>query len=218
VVSLQSRQRQDAIDALCEKEVLLREVHHRVKNNLQIVSSILSIQAGTIEDEAARLAFDECQNRIQAMSLVHEEVYRTGSFVELGMAGYLSQICETLRWGRSRGACEAAFHIDVDDSARLSLEKAIPCGLIVNELVADALGRASSGSGLGTVSISFRRSDADWRLLISDDGVGPEATAHPGAADIGKQLVEGLVAQLRGSIRYETPAAGGNAVSVIFPA
>ncbi|MBU0928044.1 MAG: hypothetical protein KKA67_09865, partial [Spirochaetes bacterium] len=201
--------------SLAEKDVLLKEVHHRVKNNLQIVSSILSIQSGSLDDESAKAAFDECQNRIQAMALVHEEVYRTGSYVELGMSGYLERICETLSWGRDRGACETAIAVSVDDAAALSLDKAIPCGLVVNELVVNALKHAFPGRELGAVSVRFSREGAMWRLSVSDDGVG-KAGAVSGEG-IGDQLVAGLVAQLNGSIRYASPPGGGTEVMVEFP-
>jgi two-component sensor histidine kinase len=214
--------------SLAEKDVLLKEVHHRVKNNLQIVSSILSIQAGTLEDEGARSSFDECQNRIQAMALVHEEVYRTGSFVELGMRGYLSRICETLGWGRAAGACRTAISVRVDESAVLSMDKAIPCGLVVNELVTNALKHAFRGRDSGSITVSFSKMDDDWNLTISDDGVGKKPSGAPGDPDpgsgadsgdgIGEQLVLGLVSQLGGSIRYELPSDGGTSVIVRFPA
>ncbi len=215
-----------AIEAsLAEKEVLLKEVHHRVKNNLQVVSSILSIQSGTIVDETAKQAFEECQDRIQAMAFVHEEVYRTGSFVELGMSGYLRRICESLRQGRVPGACETTFDFDINDDATLCLDKAIPCGLIVNELVTNSLKHAFAGRGQGTISVSFHPEGPVWRLVVADDGVGihSEGLAAPsgasGAADsggIGGQLVEGLVTQLRGAIVYDTPSGGGTSVTVTF--
>jgi len=211
--------------SLSEKDVLLKEVHHRVKNNLQIVSSILSIQSGTLDDENTRTAFEECQDRIQAMALVHEEVYRTGSFVELGMHGYLKQICETLGWGRKRGACASTIDVQADESAALSLDKAIPCGLVVNELVTNALKHAFTGRDLGTIAVAFDRHGDTWRLSVSDDGIGRKTAARnhdsraalPGKG-IGEQLVVGLVAQLSGTLRYETPQGGGTTVKIEFPA
>ncbi len=215
----------DLESSLSEKDVLLKEVHHRVKNNLQIVSSILSIQSGTLDDENARTAFEECQDRIQAMALVHEEVYRTGSFIELGMHAYLNQICETLGWGRNRGACATTIRVRADESAALSLDKAIPCGLVVNELVTNALKHAFTGRETGTVTVTFDRQGDTWRLSVSDDGIGRKTSArsHDAVAvstgkGIGEQLVVGLVAQLSGTIHYETPLGGGTLVKIDFPA
>lgn len=210
--------------SLSEKDVLLKEVHHRVKNNLQIVSSILSIQSGTLDDENARTAFEECQDRIQAMALVHEEVYRTGSFIELGMYAYLNQICETLGYGRNRGACITTIDVQADELAVLSLDKAIPCGLVVNELVTNALKHAFAGRELGTVTVTFNRLGDTWRLSVTDNGIGRktpanhEAVAVSTGKGIGEQLVVGLVAQLSGTLRYETPPGGGTTVKIEFPA
>lgn len=224
--------------SLAEKDVLLREVHHRVKNNLQIVSSILSIQSGKLADDEARASFDDCQNRIQAMALVHEEVYRTGSFVELGMRDYLSRICDSLRWGRDRGNCQTDIALEVDQSAVLSLDKAIPCGLVVNELVTNALKHAFPGRACGNIWLSFAKGDDGWRLEVRDDGVGkkprpapitepsagPASTpgavtgAEPGSGGLGEQLILALVSQLGGSLDYILPAEGGTSVVVRFPA
>ncbi len=209
---------------LAEKDVLLREIHHRVKNNLQVVSSILSIESGSVDDDRARLAFDKCQNRIQAMALVHEEVYRTGSFVELDMAEYLSRICESLRWGsgtKLTHACETALVVRADDKDRLPLDKAIPCGLIVNELVADALERAAPDRPVETVTVDFRRSGPSWRLSVSDDGSARDGAASAvadDAASLDLVLADGLVAQLGGAVSREAAPGGGTVVIVDFPA
>lgn len=204
---------------LDEKDVLLREVHHRVKNNLQIVSSILSIESGTVEDERAQCAFEQCQNRIQAMALVHEEVYQTGSFVELGMRGYLEKICDSLRWGRDRSGCRTTLSVQVDEKATLSIEKAIPCGLIVNELVTNALKHAFAGREEGSITVSFGPRAFGWRLMVSDDGIGMGQRSESDQDDegIGGQLIQGLVSQLHGSIRYQPGERGGTAVVITIP-
>jgi len=205
--------------SLDEKDVLLKEVHHRVKNNLQIVSSILSIQSGTLDDERAQIAFEQCQNRIQAMALVHEEVYQTGSFVELGMATYLEKICDSLRWGWDRGSCKTKVVVDVQDGSTLSVDKAIPCGLVVNELVTNALKHAFVGHAEGTITVSFARDTFGWTLSVADDGIGMDqaSEAAQNCAGIGGQLIDGLVSQLHGSIRYEPAGGGGTRVIVRIP-
>ena len=205
--------------SLDEKDVLLKEVHHRVKNNLQIVSSILSIQSGTVVDERAQEAFEQCQNRIQAMALVHEEVYQTGSFVELGMRGYLEKICDSLRWGWDRGTCRTTVSVEADDTATLSIEKAIPCGLIVNELVTNALKYAFVGREEGSIVVSFGPRAFGWTLMVADDGVGMgQGTESAEKSDgIGGQLIEGLVSQLHGSLCYQPDERGGTAAVITIP-
>lgn len=214
--------------SLYEKDVLLKEVHHRVKNNLQIVSSILSLQTGTIVDEQAREAFAECQDRIQAMALVHEEVYQTGSFVELRMADYLRKICDTLRWSRAWGSTTVEILVEVEEDAALPLDKAIPCGLVTNELVTNALKHAFKGRPHGIIAVNFSlihsvtagesgATDALSRftLVVADDGSGMAADAAE-YGGVGGQLVQGLVSQLRGSLQYDSTPDGGTSVRVEF--
>ncbi|MCK7537930.1 MAG: hypothetical protein MZV63_46745 [Marinilabiliales bacterium] len=162
--------------SLAEKEVLLKEVHHRVKNNLQIVSSILSIQSGTVVDEAAKEAFEDCQDRIQAMALVHEEVYQTGSFVELGMSGYLHRICETLHWGRIRGACQTAFAVDVAEDAALSPRQGHPLRPRRQRTRHQRAQARLPGQGPGhRDGVVPPATASPGRLLVADDGVGIDA-------------------------------------------
>lgn len=198
--------------SLREKEILLKEVHHRVKNNLQIVSSILSLQSGSLEDESVRDAFDECQDRIQAMALVHEEVYRTGSFESLDMGPYLVTICETLRLGRS-DMRSIEIEARTPDAAVLPLDRAIPLGLIVNELVTNAIKHAFPGARCGAILVRFERSGQGWLLNVEDNGTGIP-TLPERKEGVGTQLVYGLVEQLKGSIEYALSADGGTSVII----
>lgn len=201
---------------LGEKEVLLKEVHHRVKNNLQIVSSILSLQSDALTDQDTRVAFEECQERIQAMALVHEEVYQTGSFVELDMSGYLARICDTLRIGKA--ACRMDIVSRVPEGSMMPLDRAIPCGLVVNELVTNAIKHAFPRATCGQISVSMRKNSADWILSVEDDGIGYSAE-DPDRDDrgIGGILVEGLVSQTGGTLVRERSASGGTLVTVCVP-
>lgn len=214
--------------SLREKDILLKEVHHRVKNNLQIVSSILSLQTGTIQDPQAREAFEECQDRIQAMALVHEEVYQTGSFVELRISDYIRKICDTLRWSRAWGFATVEILVEIEEDTVLPLDKAIPCGLVTNELVTNALKHAFRGKTHGIIAVNFSTVDSrpmedpqvnyptpHFILVVADDGTGiaPDATECGG---VGGQLVQGLVSQLKGTLRYDSTPDGGTSVRVEF--
>ncbi|OHD80431.1 MAG: hypothetical protein A3J97_05035 [Spirochaetes bacterium RIFOXYC1_FULL_54_7] len=214
--------------SLGEKDILLKEVHHRVKNNLQIVSSFLSLQTGTIQDEQAREAFEECQDRIQAMALVHEEVYQTGSFVELPMSDYIRKICDTLRWSRAWGSATVDIFVEVEENAALPLDKAIPCGLVTNELVTNALKHAFRGKSHGIIAVNFSMANASttelpgdnhpvsrFILIVADDGTGMAADANE-CGGVGSQLVQGLVSQLKGTLHYDSAPDGGTSVRVEF--
>jgi len=124
--------------SLKEKEILLREVHHRVKNNLQVISSLLNLQVSHIHDPASREAFKESQNRIRSMSLVHELLYKTGDFQHTDFNHYLKSLVIDLFRSYGIDPERIAYEIRVDD-VRMPLGKAIPCGLVINELVSNSL-------------------------------------------------------------------------------
>jgi two-component sensor histidine kinase len=192
--------------SLVEKEILLKEVHHRVKNNLQIISSILSLQSSALEDGAAQLAFEECQDRIQAMALVHEEVYQSGSFEKLHMASYLNKICDTLRLNRGN-LRSIDIDTEADDRSLLPLDQAIPLGLIVNELVTNAIKYAFPDNCCGRIQVRFMREEHSWLLSVTDDGAGLPASDTQ-KEGVGTQLVRGLVDQLKGRLSYGASPAG----------
>jgi two-component sensor histidine kinase len=198
--------------SLVEKEILLKEVHHRVKNNLQIISSILSLQSGALEDEVSRRAFEECQDRIQAMALVHEEVYQSGSFEKLHMASYLNKICDTLRLNRGN-LRSIEIDTEADDRSLLPLDQAIPLGLIVNELVTNAIKYAFPDNCCGRIQVRFLREEKSWLLNVTDNGTGLP-TPDTLKEGVGTQLVRGLVEQLRGSLDYAGSPEGGASISI----
>ncbi|HET7838455.1 MAG TPA: histidine kinase dimerization/phosphoacceptor domain -containing protein [Rectinemataceae bacterium] len=204
--------------SLAEKEILLKEVHHRVKNNLQIVSSILSLQAGLSEDEAFRESIEYMQDRIQAMAFVHEDLYRSGDFRAVGMAAYLGRVCDSLALADHLG--KATRIIVEADGIELPLERALPCGLLVNELVTNALKHAFAGKPSGRVRVSLSRSGDMYILVVSDDGVGMSQSSNrlgeAGREGLGSQLVPGLADQLKGRLEIETGQEGTTA-RISFP-
>ncbi len=197
--------------SLGEKEVLLKEVHHRVKNNLQVISSMLSIQSGEIRDPRSLEAFAACQERIQAMAYVHEGVYQSGLYTEVEMDEYLGRICSSLRWSRAESAPGIDIRVDARDIL-LPLSQAIPCGLIVNELAVNALKHAFPGGRGGLVSVNLSREGTEYGLIVEDDGVG-EGSSGTGVPGIGRTLVESLVSQLRGTV-VAAPGPGGSGLRV----
>jgi len=201
--------------SLREKEVLLKEVHHRVKNNLQIVSSMLSLEEGLSADPSVGESLGRIQDRIQAMAFVHEDLYRSGDFGSVRMDAYLSRICESLACG-DRGRCSIEV-VTRAEGIELSLEKALPCGLIVNELVTNALKHAFAGRAEGRVEVSLVSDHQTYLLTVEDDGVGmPSAATESRRGGMGSQLVPSLAQQLRGSIETKS-SASGTTVALRFP-
>ena len=205
--------------ALASREILLKEIHHRVKNNLQVVSSLLSIQEPGIVDEATRRVFIECQTQIQTMSMVHEVLYRSSSVAGVDMQPYFELLVDYLSSvyeGDHRGVSCAADA----GKASLGLDDAMPVALIVNELVSNCLKHAFPKGRKGRILVSMREEGDSWVLQVEDDGVGvPEpSSALPGAVEprqpgIGTELVLALAGQLRGSL----VRGPGTLVTMRFP-
>ena len=206
--------------ALASKEILLREIHHRVKNNLQVISSLLNIHESGIVDEKARQVFVKCQTHIQTMAMVHEVLYRSLDFEGVEMQPYLVRLVEYLvsvYEGEFRG-----ITTEVEAGAlSLDLDAAIPLALVVNELVSNSLKHAFGEGEGGRVSVSLREGDKTLELVVEDDGVGysgeVEATVC-GEPGIGSELVQALVGQLRGKlVRGPGPGNKGTRVSILMP-
>ena len=200
---------------LREREILLQEVHHRVKNNLQVISSLINMQRRAVEHEPARTALLECQSRVQAIGLIHEQLYRFGDYARVPFAAYVQALVAGLDEafgspGRVR------VDLQVSDVA-LPVGKAIPCGLIVNELVTNAFKHGFPGGRAGTIGVRLAHAaSGDLELTVADDGVGMarrSATTPP--QSLGLTLVETLIAQLGG--RLTRIAAPGTSTTVAFP-
>lgn len=202
--------------SLREKEVLLKEVHHRVKNNLQIVSSLLSLQSRFIEDEQMLEVFNESQNRLRSMVLIHERLYQSEDLARVDFAEYVAQLATDLF--RSYQVDPGNIRLEVDiDSILLEIDIAVPCGLIVNELVNNALKYAFPSQQEGRICIRFQRSaGGEFTMTVQDDGVGLAAEIDFFHTEtLGLQLVNTLVKQLNG--RLEVDCSGGTGIEITFP-
>ena len=188
--------------SLEEKEILLREIHHRVKNNLQIVSSLLNLPESAGDSARLDRSIRESRDRIRSMALIHEQLYRSDDLARVDFAEYVERLLDSLV--RSHGEIGKAVEFEVDVASEpLELDRAIPCGMIVNELVANALEHAFP-EGAGRVRIAFANG-RQGRLEVRDDGVGlPEGFAAGGT--LGLRLVEALAGQLGGDLVLESDA------------
>jgi sensor domain CHASE-containing protein len=197
-----------------EKEVLLKEIHHRVKNNMQIISSLLSLQSTYIRDSAAREIFKESQNRVKSMALIHEKLYHSKSLANVDIDEYVRDLTADLV--RSYGAGgKVTLKIDVGDIS-LGVDTAIPCGLIINELVSNSLKHAFP-HGEGEVHVRVRSVGNRIELTVADNGVGMPDTDFKKTETLGLRLVVILVEdQLNGEIKLESN--GGTAFCITFRA
>jgi PAS domain S-box-containing protein len=190
--------------SLAEKEVLLKEVHHRVKNNLQIISSILNLQANSINNEEIRNLFEDSQDRIKSMALVHENLYKTKDFSKIDFEIYVSSLVHNLC--RSYGAEENNIQCKLDlEKVYLSIDIAIPCGLIINELVSNSLKHAFANSNKGVIFVQLKQSGREISIVIADNGKGMKKALDPlNTQSLGLQLVYALIEQIDGKIAQES--------------
>lgn len=187
--------------ALKEKDILLGEIHHRVKNNLQIICSLLDLQAEGIDDPALTETLRESQNRIRSMALIHQTLYQSQDFARVDFAAFLDTLAPTLISSYGMDPARISLRLDVDRVV-LPINDAVPCGLVVNELMSNALKHGFSGGQSGYVGIELANDGADWvTLAVSDNGVGlPTDFDLQSSPTLGMQLVVLLVDQLGGTL------------------
>jgi two-component sensor histidine kinase len=223
------KQAEDSLRAsLREKEVLLKEVHHRVKNNLQMVSSLLSLQSGITQSDELTGAFTESQRRIKVMALVHEKLYRSENLDQIDFSDYVQELVYDLFQSYTSAASEITLTMDI---ARVdfNVDTAVTCGLIINELVSNAVKYAFPDGHSGTISISFIVIDRElsrqtidndlsifsynppsgmqYRLVVGDSGVGiPGEIDYRNTESLGLQLVCALTQELDGIVELDRSA------------
>ena len=201
--------------SLAEKDVLIKEIHHRVKNNLQVVHSLLGLQENSLDDKRAVELFEETRGRVYVMARVHEMLYRSEDFSEINFKEYLELMTREML-SSSTVSGKITFKQDIDDIC-ISIDLAIPCGLILNELMTNALKHGFSGREQGELSVSFKRKGKHKaRMQVSDNGVGfPDTVDFNTAKTFGLRLVTILTEQLEGSLSIERDK--GTAVVIEFP-
>jgi len=189
--------------SLKEKEVMLKEIHHRVKNNLQVISSLLNLQSAQEQNPAILAALKESQGRVRSMALVHEELYRSNDLSDIGMDSYVRKLTANLFFAYQSATTRVTLDIDVRD-VYLPVDTAIPCGLIINELISNSLKYAFKKRQKGLVTVRFNHDGPVYRLVVSDDGVGlPKDLDIENTESLGLQLVSTLAKQLRGTIEVD---------------
>jgi PAS domain S-box-containing protein len=198
----QRKKAEDQLQAsLREKEVLLREIHHRVKNNMQIISSLLSLQSRHIQDPGVLEVFKESQRRIRSMALIHERLYQSADLSRIEFSQYLDNLANRLLHSYQVDSDRVRLNLH-SEQVFLNINTAIPCGLIVNELISNALKHAFPNGRRGEVAVELRRNESgEFLLRVSDDGVGfPKALDFRRTETLGMQIVVTLVDQIDGTI------------------
>jgi len=214
-VSERMRAEEQIKASLREKEVLLKEIHHRVKNNLQVISSLLNLQSRYIEDQSVLELFQESQNRVRSMALIHEKLYRSQDLARINFAEYIRNLATHLVRSYRASSGPVSLKVDANDVS-LSIDAAVPCGLIINELVSNSLKYAFKDGREGEIRIELR-SDRDRQvtLIVADNGVGfPKDLDFRYTESLGMQLVNTLTNQLDGTV--ELHSNGGTEFKITF--
>jgi len=191
--------------SLREKEVMLKEIHHRVKNNMQIISSLIKLQARNIRDEQAQEIFKSTQSRVRSMALIHEKLYRTNDFAQIDLAEYVQSLTAYLSNFYRSKTNFIKYHTSIKDVS-LDINTAIPCGLIINELISNSLKYAFPNGKKGEIKISVHPSNKkELEMIVSDNGVGlPKKIDFRSTETLGLHLVTILAEdQLQGKIKLD---------------
>jgi predicted ATPase/two-component sensor histidine kinase len=206
-ISIENASLEEVEALLEEKDALLHEVHHRVKNNLQLISSLLSLQAARVADRSTAELFADSRNRVRSMAMVHENLYRAGNFARIDMAGHVRNLCGHLARVYELSKLNITLDVVVDD-VQLDMNRAVSCGLIINELVSNALKHAFPDGRSGRLRVELvLGDDRECRLGVFDDGVGLSTDFSFERADsLGLQLVSDLARQLHASIQLDRNA------------
>ncbi len=201
-------------DSLEERETLLKEIHHRVKNNLQVISSLMVLQGARIKDESLKTAFNDSQHRITSMGLIHELLYQSKNMARIDMQAYIEKLVKYFEGSSLNKNNKVSTELDLH-KIELDLDTAIPMGLILNEMLTNSLKYAFPNEAFGTVRIGLRRTGDSVELSFSDNGVGVAGDVNIEKSDsLGFKLIHKLSAQIKGKLHVDT--ANGVAYSLIL--
>ena len=202
-------------ESLHEKEMLIKELHHRVKNNLQVVSSLLALQSRKVDDAKYRVYFEESRNRIQAMALIHEKLYGSKDMTKIDFANYLNDLTRYLFYTYNIDRQLVLLHLDVGD-IRLGIDTAVPCAMIINELVSNSLKHGFPDGRAGEIMVSLNvNAEGKHTLLVRDTGIGVSSGFDiQSSGSLGIQIILSLVRQIRGTI--EIDGRGGLSIKILF--
>ncbi|MET0759913.1 MAG: histidine kinase dimerization/phosphoacceptor domain -containing protein [Flavobacterium sp.] len=191
-------------DSLAEKEMLLKEIHHRVKNNLQIISGILELQNTTVSDHTAKIILQEGQARIQSIALIHKTLYQSENFSSVPFQNYLTELINAIQntYRNTNSKIETVINAN---EIELGINTAIPLGLIINEIITNCFKHAFLGKENGTINIRFTKEQEFYKLIIEDNGNGLPKDFDPKKLhSIGFDLIQGLTKQLGGTFNWES--------------
>lgn len=206
---------QDLQKALKQKEVLIKEIHHRVKNNLAVITGLLELQMGTADDDFVIHSLQESQRRVRSIAMIHEKLYQNEDLAEIDFKNYVQELLDILTYSLNQGETEVTLNTQIEH-VNLGIDQAIPCGLILNELVSNAYEHAFDGTRSGSIQVTFREKKNNVVFIIADDGKGlPKDINEKKLDSLGLTLVDALVQQLDGELELDS-STEGTTYTIIF--
>ncbi len=187
--------------ALQEKEILLAEIHHRVKNNMAVISGLIGLQSNYVEDEKAKELFEESRNRIHSMALIHDKLYQHETFAKIEFCAYINDLVDHIKGSYNATEADVSFSITCNDIF-LNIQQAVPCGLVLNELISNSFKHAFKGRKEGEIKIVCTKMGEKFTMMVSDNGVGYDADkALKESNSLGLTLINALVEQINGTVK-----------------
>lgn len=203
-VNMLGEELENSVISLQEKEHLLKEIHHRVKNNMQIISSLLNLQAQNTDDERFLAMIRESKNRIFSMALIHEMLYITKNISQINVSQYITKLSQSVYQSFSAGDFSIEFDYDIDDTIFFETDNMVPIGLIINEIMSNTMKHAFPNKK-GIIAIKFCKKENDYFLQVKDNGVGiPEHFDYTKSKSLGMQLIHILSEQLDGKLTLDS--------------
>jgi PAS domain S-box-containing protein len=215
-ISAQKNSEDQIKNALHEKEILIQEIHHRVKNNMAVISSLLQLQTGYIKDPALIDVFKDSQSRIKSMALIHEKLYQSKTLAKVEMESYIKELARTLLFTYNSRRADIRINTFVDN-VFLDINSAVPCGLVINEIISNACKHAFVGLDSGVIEIHFSKHENQYVLELKDNGVGlPANTNFSDFKSLGMSLVHALSSQLGAHLEIKTNTGQGLSFNLSF--
>jgi PAS domain S-box-containing protein len=200
-ISERKKAEQYTKSSLQEKEILLAEIHHRVKNNMAVISGLIGLQSSYVQDEKAKELFEESRNRIHSMALIHDKLYQHETFAKIEFCAYINDLVDYIKSSYNSTETDVVFNVTCNDIF-LNIQQAVPCGLILNELISNAFKHAFKDRREGEVKIVCTKMGGKFTMMVSDDGCGYDVEAKLRASStLGLTLINALVDQLSGTVK-----------------
>jgi two-component sensor histidine kinase len=206
---------EDLQESLNDKEILLKEIHHRIKNNLAIMSGLFELQLEGLENEETKKVLRDSQSRLKSMALVHDKLYRTSTLTDIEMSQYITELVKSLRNTFSGPDQDIDLEFSFDDIS-LDIDQAVPCGLLINEIIVNAFKHAFKHKKSGIIKISLKRINGTAKLVIADNGEGiPKDLNIKESSSLGMMLIDTFKSQLEATM--EITNTNGTRFSISFP-